>query len=83
MTLKGSEAPSDGGRNLEPHYRAKGTSEILCLLHEINEKTMELGEDPFKLMMEIDRLARPSQTGWQIRSNRTKKMRGYCGETVC
>ena len=52
-----SNAPNDGSRNLESHYRAKGTREILHLSHEINGKTMEPGGDPFKLMMEIDRLA--------------------------
>ena len=25
--------------------------------HEVNEKTMQPGEDPFQIMMEIDRLA--------------------------
>ena len=52
-----SSAPNDAWRNLESHYRAKGTEEILCLSHEINGKTMEPGGDPFKFMMEIDRLA--------------------------
>ena len=52
-----SNAPNDGSRNLEAHYRAKGTREILRLSHEINGKTMQPGGDPFKLMMEIDRLA--------------------------
>ena len=50
-------APKDAWRNLESHYRAKGTREILRLYHEINGKTMELGGDPFKFMVEIDRLA--------------------------
>ena len=44
-------------RNLEFHYRAKGTREILRLSYEINGKTMEPGSDPFKFMMEVDRLA--------------------------
>ena len=60
MTLKivqRSNAPNDAWRNLESHYRAKGTREILRLSHEINGKTMEPGGDPFKFMMEIDRLA--------------------------
>ena len=43
--------------NLESHYRANGTREILRLFHEINGKTMEPGGDPFKFMMEIDRFA--------------------------
>ena len=51
-----SNAPNDAWRNLEFHYRAKGTREIL-LSHEINGKTMEPGGDPFKSMMEVDRLA--------------------------
>ena len=52
-----SNAPNDAWRNLESHYRAKGTREILRLSHEINGKTMEPGGDPFKFMMEIDKLA--------------------------
>ena len=52
-----SNAPNDAWRNLESHYRAKGIREILRLSHEINGKTMEPGGDPFKFMMEIDRLA--------------------------
>ena len=52
-----SDAPNDGWRNLEFHYRAKGTREILRLSHEINGKTIEPGGDPFKFMMEVDRLA--------------------------
>ena len=52
-----SNAPNDAWRNLESYYRAKGTREILRLSHEINEKTMEPGGDPFKFMMEVDRLA--------------------------
>ena len=52
-----SDAPNEAWRNLEFHYRAKGTREILRLSHEINGKTMEHGSDPFKFMMEVDRLA--------------------------
>ena len=52
-----SNAPNDAWRNLESHYRAKATREILRLSHEINGKTMEPGGDPFEFMMEIDRLA--------------------------
>ena len=52
-----SDAPTEAWRNLEFHYRAKGTREILRLSHEINGKTMEPGSDPFKFMMEVDRLA--------------------------
>ena len=52
-----SNAPNDAWRNLESHYRAKGTREILRLSHEINGKMMESGGDPFKFIMEIDRLA--------------------------
>ena len=52
-----SNAPNDEWKNLESHYRAKGTKKILRLSHEINGKTMEPGGDPFKFMMEIDRLA--------------------------
>ena len=51
-----SNALNDAWRNLESHYRAKGTREILRLSHEINGKTMEPGGDPFKFMMEVDRL---------------------------
>ena len=51
------QAPNEAWRNLELHYRAKGTREILRLSHEINGKTMELGSDPFKFMMEVDKLA--------------------------
>ena len=51
------QAPNEAWRNLELHYRAKGTREILRLSHEINGKTMEPGSDPFKFMMEIDKLA--------------------------
>ena len=52
-----SDAPNEAWRNLEFYYRAKGTREILHLSHEINGKTMEPGSDPFKFMMEVDRLA--------------------------
>ena len=52
-----SNAPNDAWRNLESHYRAKGTRETLRLSLEINGKTMEPGSNPFKFMMEIDRLA--------------------------
>ena len=51
------QAPNEAWRNLEIHYRAKGTREILRLSHEINGKTMEPGSDPFKFMMEVDKLA--------------------------
>ena len=52
-----SDAPNEAWRNVEFHYRAKGTREVLRLSHEINGKTMESGGDPFKFMMEVDRLA--------------------------
>ena len=52
-----SDAPNEAWRNLEFHYRAKGTREILRLSHEIDGKTMEPGSDQFKFMMEVDRLA--------------------------
>ena len=55
--IQRSKAPNDAWRNLEPHYRAKGTREIICLSHQVNGKTMQPGEDPFKFMMETDRLA--------------------------
>ena len=51
------QAPNKAWINLELHYRAKGTREILRLSHEINGKTMEPGSDPFKFMMEVDKLA--------------------------
>ena len=51
-----SEAPKDAWRNLESHYRAKGTREILRLSHEVNGKAIQPGEDPFQFMIEIDRL---------------------------
>ena len=52
-----SNATNGAWRNLESHYRAKVTREILRLSHEINGKTMEPGGDPFTFIMEIDRLA--------------------------
>ena len=52
-----SNPPNDAWRNIESHYRAKGTREILRLSYKINRKTMEPGGDPLKFMMEIDRLA--------------------------
>ena len=52
-----SNTQNDAWRNLESHYRAKGTREILRLSHEINGKMMEPGGDPFKFMREVDRLA--------------------------
>ena len=52
-----SEEPNDAERNLKSHYRVKETREILGLSHEINGKTMNSGEDIFKFMMKIDRLA--------------------------
>ncbi|CAN0258420.1 unnamed protein product, partial [Ascophyllum nodosum] len=51
------QAPNEAWRNLELHYRAKRNREILRLSHEINGKTMEPGSDPFKFMMEVDKLA--------------------------
>ena len=55
--MQRSEASNDVWRNLESHYRAKGTRETIRLSHEVNGKTMQPGEDPFQFMMEIDRLA--------------------------
>ena len=55
--MQPSEAPNDTWRNLQSHYRAKGTKGILHLSYEVNEKTMELGSDPFKFIMEIGSLA--------------------------
>ena len=52
-----SEAPNDAWQNLEAHYRAKETREILCLSHEVHGKTMQTRKDPFTFMIEIDRLA--------------------------
>ena len=54
-----SNVPNDAWRNLESYYRAKGTinREIFLLSHEINVETMEPDGDPFKFMMENDRLA--------------------------
>ena len=43
-----SKAPNDAWRNLESHYRVKGTREIVVL---------QPGEDPFQFTMEIDRFA--------------------------
>ena len=55
--MQRSEAPNDAWQNLESHYRAKEAREILRLSHEVNGKTMQLREDPFQFMMEIDQLA--------------------------
>ena len=55
--MQRSNAPNDAWRNIEFHYRAKGTREILRLSHEINGKTMEPGGEPFTFSMEVDRLA--------------------------
>ena len=52
-----SEAPNGAWRNLESHFRAKKIREILRSSHEINGKTIQLGEDPFQLMIENGRLA--------------------------
>ena len=52
-----SEAPLEAWRNLESHYKAKETREKFRLSHEVRGKTMQPGEDPFQLMMEVDRLA--------------------------
>ena len=46
-----SKAPNDAWRNLESHYKAKGTREILCLSHEVDWKTMQPWEDPFQFMI--------------------------------
>ena len=51
-----NEAPNDAWRNLESYYRANETRDIFCLLHEVNGKSMQPREDPFKFTMEIDRL---------------------------
>ena len=42
-TVQRSNAPNNAWRNLESHYRVKGTREILHLSHEINGKTMKPG----------------------------------------
>ena len=55
-----SNAPNDGWRNLESHYRAKEIREILCLSHEINGKTMEPGGD--RLAADLHRLGDKSVT---------------------
>ena len=52
-----SEARNATWRNLESHYRAKGTREIVCLSHGVNGKTMQPGGNPFQFMVEVDRLA--------------------------
>ena len=52
-----SEAPNDAWQNLESHYRAKRTREILRLLHDFDGKPMQPGENPFQFIMETDRLA--------------------------
>ena len=52
-----SEVSNNAGRNPGSHYRGKGTREILRLSHEVDGKTMEPGEDPFKVMIKNDRLA--------------------------
>ena len=52
-----SKVPNDAWRNLESHYSAKGTREILRLSHDVNGKTMQPGEDTFQFMIQIDRLA--------------------------
>ena len=51
-----SEASNDAWRDLESHYRARGSRKIIRLLPEINGKEMESGGDPYNSMMEIDRL---------------------------
>ena len=52
-----SKAPNDAWQNLEAHYKANGKREILRLSHEVNGKTIEAREDPFKFKMETGRLA--------------------------
>ena len=52
-----SEASNDAWLNLESHYRKEGTRKILRLSLEVNEKTMEPGEEPYELIMETDQLA--------------------------
>ena len=52
-----SEALNDDWRNLESHYSAKGTREILRLSHKVNGETMEPRVNPFQFLMEIDRSA--------------------------
>ena len=51
------EAPNDAWQNLESHYRAKGTKEIIHFSHEVNGKTRQRRKDSFQYMMEIDQLA--------------------------
>ena len=58
-----SEVPKDAWRNLESHYRAKETREILRLSHEVNGKAIQPWEDPFQFMIEIDRLV-ADRTDW-------------------
>ena len=80
-----SEAPNDAWRNLESHYRVKEIREILRLSHEVNGKTMQLGEDLFQLlfMMEIERLAADLHRLGDRSVTEQKKMCDYCGWIVC
>ena len=49
-----SESPNDAWRNLDSHYRSKGSKEIIRLLNEVNGKTIQPGGGPFKFITEID-----------------------------
>ena len=48
-----SEAPNDVWRNLESHYKAKGTREILRLSHGVNGKTMQPGRILFSSLWKL------------------------------
>ena len=53
-----SVAPNDVvWRNLELHYKAKGTREIFRLSHEVAGKPMQPGAELFQFMMEVGRSA--------------------------
>ena len=81
--MQRSEASNEAWCNLKSHYRAKRTREILRLLHEANGKTMQRGEDPFKFMMEIDRLAADLDRLGDRSVTELTKMCDYRGGTVC
>ena len=53
VIVQRSEAPNDAWQNLESLYKSKRIREILRLFHEVVRKTMQPGEDPFQVMMEI------------------------------
>ena len=56
--VQSTDSPSEAWRLLLQRYRATGLKEKSRLMREFNSLRMELGEDPKKFIMRVDRVAR-------------------------